>query len=339
MNKYEIITIPEDIDITNNPYKFEELNVTLLTKVDYDSELVLDKGEYAYDTDERAYWIKPGENGGATATVGYIKFIDNRLRILPGDDIEVEFEIKYIGDATGQLSGVTIDILNTSNVLQGTLQYIGRNYSSNEYDYVKIKKRINAAFTTASKCRVVVGTISSPVSATGYSYKIRNIKITIIRNSASLIRETVPEQTGLGVANFSIDKLTDNANVYPTSGARDISLKSGIYGFSGGGAANGSLSSAGLLIVLPYRADGVGGNNYVEQLVMINSPDADAGLWHRSYNGATTTWSSWRRYGEFVPVPASATAAGKPGDMAADANFLYICHTSNTWKRVAIDSW
>tara|TARA_R100000951_G_scaffold68425_1_gene57745 strand:+ start:1215 stop:1472 length:258 start_codon:yes stop_codon:yes gene_type:complete len=35
-------------------------------------------------------------------------------------------------------------------------------------------------------------------------------------------------------------------------------------------------------------------------------------------------------------VPASATATGIKGQIAADATHLYICTATNTWKRVGI---
>ncbi len=38
-------------------------------------------------------------------------------------------------------------------------------------------------------------------------------------------------------------------------------------------------------------------------------------------------------------TPSSATATGVQGDICWDANFVYICTTTNTWKRVAIGSW
>lgn len=40
-----------------------------------------------------------------------------------------------------------------------------------------------------------------------------------------------------------------------------------------------------------------------------------------------------------VPVPASATAQGEVGDLAADGSFLYVCTAQNTWLRVAIATW
>ncbi len=38
-------------------------------------------------------------------------------------------------------------------------------------------------------------------------------------------------------------------------------------------------------------------------------------------------------------TPASATATGTTGQIAWDANYIYICTATNTWKRVAISTW
>lgn len=40
-----------------------------------------------------------------------------------------------------------------------------------------------------------------------------------------------------------------------------------------------------------------------------------------------------------VVAPASATADGTKGDIQMDANYIYICVATNTWKRVAISTW
>jgi hypothetical protein len=40
-----------------------------------------------------------------------------------------------------------------------------------------------------------------------------------------------------------------------------------------------------------------------------------------------------------VPAPASASAAGSVGQIAYDADYLYVCTASDTWKRVAIATW
>lgn len=41
----------------------------------------------------------------------------------------------------------------------------------------------------------------------------------------------------------------------------------------------------------------------------------------------------------WVAVPATATSAGTAGQRAYDANFLYICVATNTWRRVALAAW
>ncbi len=38
-------------------------------------------------------------------------------------------------------------------------------------------------------------------------------------------------------------------------------------------------------------------------------------------------------------VPASATAAGKPGEWAADNDFFYVCVADNAWRRAALQTW
>jgi hypothetical protein len=38
-------------------------------------------------------------------------------------------------------------------------------------------------------------------------------------------------------------------------------------------------------------------------------------------------------------TPASATATGLTGEISWDANYLYVCTATNTWKRAAIGSW
>jgi len=38
-------------------------------------------------------------------------------------------------------------------------------------------------------------------------------------------------------------------------------------------------------------------------------------------------------------TPASATATGIAGEVAWDANYIYVCIATNTWKRVALSTW
>jgi len=38
-------------------------------------------------------------------------------------------------------------------------------------------------------------------------------------------------------------------------------------------------------------------------------------------------------------TPASAGATGIAGTMIWDANYIYVCVATNTWKRTALSSW
>lgn len=38
-------------------------------------------------------------------------------------------------------------------------------------------------------------------------------------------------------------------------------------------------------------------------------------------------------------TPASASATGTTGQITWDANYIYVCTATNTWKRVAIATW
>ena len=40
-----------------------------------------------------------------------------------------------------------------------------------------------------------------------------------------------------------------------------------------------------------------------------------------------------------VAVPANATAAGVPGQWAADSSWIYVCTAANTWVRAALATW
>ncbi|MBO0749694.1 MAG: hypothetical protein J2O44_04585, partial [Porphyrobacter sp.] len=55
---------------------------------------------------------------------------------------------------------------------------------------------------------------------------------------------------------------------------------------------------------------------------------------HVSYIGG-----AWREPVRWVAVPATATSAGKAGDLAADESYLYICQPDNAWRRMPLAAW
>ena len=40
-----------------------------------------------------------------------------------------------------------------------------------------------------------------------------------------------------------------------------------------------------------------------------------------------------------VTAPAAATSTGIAGQIATDANYIYVCTATNTWKRATIATW
>jgi Bacteriophage T4 gp9/10-like protein len=42
---------------------------------------------------------------------------------------------------------------------------------------------------------------------------------------------------------------------------------------------------------------------------------------------------------ELVAPPLTSTSAGTTGQISWDANYIYICVNTNTWKRVALTTW
>jgi hypothetical protein len=40
-----------------------------------------------------------------------------------------------------------------------------------------------------------------------------------------------------------------------------------------------------------------------------------------------------------VAPPVSSTASGTTGQISWDANYIYVCVNTNTWKRVALTTW
>ena len=57
----------------------------------------------------------------------------------------------------------------------------------------------------------------------------------------------------------------------------------------------------------------------------------------RDANGAVT--NSQYKLSALNTAPASATATGTTGEIRIDANYIYVCVATNTWKRTALSTW
>lgn len=77
-------------------------------------------------------------------------------------------------------------------------------------------------------------------------------------------------------------------------------------------------------------AGGDGGHTYVAG--GLGATDGGVKLLNRR-TGDTRDAVGWSN------VPASAGASGVAGMVAYDSSYMYVCTTTNTWKRVAISTW
>ena len=42
---------------------------------------------------------------------------------------------------------------------------------------------------------------------------------------------------------------------------------------------------------------------------------------------------------QIVDAPASASAAGRAGQIAYDASYVYVCVAASSWKRASLSAW
>lgn len=141
--------------------------------------------------------------------------------------------------------------------------------------------------------------------------------------------------------------------IFENSGAGGVSVL--IPDANMGGYAIGSPSdNLGAAFVKTYssnqtklynaRAGGslvLGGDNNVDNIVLTGASGAELATFVR--NVALTNGNLTISTGDLIittsTTPASAGAAGVAGTVAWDADFIYICTATNTWKRVAIATW
>ena len=53
----------------------------------------------------------------------------------------------------------------------------------------------------------------------------------------------------------------------------------------------------------------------------------------------TVTLTSLQVVSQDSIVPSTASSAGTTGQMTIDSDYIYICISTNTWKRAAISTW
>jgi hypothetical protein len=135
---------------------------------------------------------------------------------------------------------------------------------------------------------------------------------------------------GTGNNAFSSIGLMDSANV-----------QRGSFGFGGSTASSYASTvffNAGAGIPMSF------GTNATERMRISSAGGVsigvatDAGVGNLLVNGVIAANGNQIRI-VTSQTPASASAAGSAGTICWDANYIYVCVATNTWKRTAISTW
>ena len=294
-----MISFPKNFDFSKtNDDVYKAIERIDVTNVAYTNQTELASGTYTYNTNERSYMISPTLQNVSNETRGYLRLHPRDSQVSAGDEIEFEFEVKCVTSSipTGVNAGLTVDLLDGSGTFLGVLRTSGL-VLSDEYQTVRIKHKVPFIDNIVSM-RYLIGVAGSPAQTTPFTVYIRDVNMTLTRQSVPNIPIVSAPllAVGLGLVHFDdqSDKV-DNSLTMPTSGARDVTLKSGFYkyiGSIGGVHQPDALNGNGILLVLPYR--NTVSQKYIIQVALINGLDAGAGMHIRYYYGSA--WTAWSKF-------------------------------------------
>jgi hypothetical protein len=93
-------------------------------------------------------------------------------------------------------------------------------------------------------------------------------------------------------------------------------------------------------IVIGHQAIGIGSNTAVlgNDSIVTTALKGNVGIGTTSPSAKLDVNSDTVRV-RTARTPASATAGGNAGDICWDADYIYVCTATNTWKRTAISTW
>jgi hypothetical protein len=243
------------------------------------------------------------------------------------------------------VANVTLDGIGLTSVQADTAPQLGGNLVLNSRN-ITGTGNINITGTISATGALTTGSITGAGSLTtrGISNNpalVANVIIQTARAGTATLQNT----DLIGTMNFAGYNGTDyrNGTVIASQMASNVTagnfaVDTGIY----------SLNADGNFRVVWFRNTGL-----VDALGFIFAPLTTTAI--NSFTGSATegtviydvtkhrlvvyTGSVIESVTTSVAVPSTATSTGTPGQIAADASWVYVCTATNTWKRAAIASW
>lgn len=312
--------------------------------------------------------VPEGVNNLYFTTARVLSTLLNGVSFLIGTPIvSADSVLIALGKLQKQISDNLVLIGLKQNTLTNPLTGIGSELDSNTYalqDGTILYHPVKWFIPTST-----VSTSGTTVTSVGTQFNSAMIGAKLIINSEWRIITAFTSTTVVTVASaYSVNYsgiAAGNWGVYSKS--YDTSLNGSFYGTNGiqflGGFGN-TLNATGLVSGSQFYIQGAQFDLKTEYLIRWSSTSGyngtkDLGLRRNAagvleiYDGITATGleanrrdllarnvtATQFRISALNTAPASATATGVLGEIRYDANYMYVCTATNTWKRSALTTW
>jgi hypothetical protein len=245
---------------------------------------------------------------------------------------------------TGSFRGINVDPL--VKILSGAPAITQPLYGAN------LKVELNGTTGTGNKTGGVFAINAySLVSGSGHTVD-KNVGVSTLADvGGGLTGTTITENTSLEVVGVGTKGTTTITN------ARSQNIVCPNHGANRRGLLIQAEQITGLAVGVNNRSfENLGTSNFVGQAIFNSQTIFNGvGTFNAQINGTggmsftgvcsigLTTAVTLRSLGDFNfaggAVPATATSLGTQGDIRWDANFIYVCISTNTWKRSPLSTW
>lgn len=285
-------------------------------------------------------WQTKPNNGSADRTTAQISLTTTSPETEDGY-FESSLGFSCVGYAAGQPNAsISLDCTAATG---RTISIGADNFFVNNTGGVRIKRtefgdavRIDQTGTGTGQTSVALAasTIGSSLTSGGLTGVVGSVSGTCNVGVGVRGEATGTANTNYGLQAFASGGATRNVGLY--IGA-ELVAATGSYAIESQAAADVYFKGrAGLNFAVPTKQLEVGGDTALRGAVEVVGNITSTGLAH---SFAANSIPSPAVIGNAAFTPANSAAAGVAGTMRWDANYLYICVASGSWKRVALTAF